>query len=134
MKPEILITGQAYPLAVDSREGILWRVVDVDRPIEETWQDWSGGGFETEHKPGTYLYSDGFDATRKGVLRFSPTIKSLVSSALSPDFGYFFQATEAASTLSFDSAISGDTGLAGPLGTLILPNLNIASGNQNPIF
>src|SRR3990167_4161598 len=106
MKPEILITGQAYPLAVDSREGILWRVVDVDRPIEETWQDWSGGGFETEHKPGTYLYSDGFDATRQGVLRFSPTIQSLVSSGLSTDFGYFFEVIGATGTLTYDTASS----------------------------
>src|SRR3990167_4971703 len=131
---EVLIAGQPYPLAFDSKEGLLWRVTDVGgQPIEETWQDWSGGGFETEHRQGTYLYSDGFDATSKGTLRFSPTIKSLVSSGLSTDFGYFFEAMGASGSAPvFDAAVSGDT--AGTAATsLTLSNLTVASGNQDRI-
>jgi len=128
---EVLIAGQPYPIALDSKEGLLWRVTDIGgEPIEETWQDWSGGGFETEHRQGTYLYSDGFDATRKGTLRFSPTIKSLVSSGLGTGFGYFFEGLGATSAPSFDAAVSGDTAGTAAV-SLTLSNLTVASGNKN---
>ena len=110
---EVLIAGQPYPLAVDAQEGLLWRVTDVGQPVGETWEDWSGGGFETEHKPGTYLYSDGFDATRNGVLRLSPTIESVNIPVLSQNHGYFFEATGAAATLAQDgSTVTASTASA----------------------
>ena len=102
---EILIAGQPYPVAVSKTDGLLHRVVDVGGPVEETWSDWSGGMGETERKSKRgYFFSDGWDATQEGVLRFSSTVKALVSTALSTGHGYFFEATGAAGTPTFDAA------------------------------
>ena len=128
---EATINATNYPIAVDRESGVLWRVVDTDRPIEETWEDWSGGMGETERKSGRgYYFSDGFDATTESELRLSPTVKSLVSSGLSTEHGYFFEALGAAAAPSYDSSVSGDTaGTAAA--SLTLSNLTVASGNQN---
>src|SRR3990167_8226138 len=128
---EATINGTNYPVAVDRESGVLWRVIDTDRPIDETWEDWSGGMGEAERKSGRgYYFSDGFDATTQGVLRLSPTIKSLVSSGLSTNHGYFFEALGAAGAPAYDSSVSGDTaGTAAA--SLTLSNLTVASGNQN---
>src|SRR3990167_4394046 len=104
---EALIDGKPYPIATD-RDGLAWRVADVGRPVEETWEDWSGGMGEAERKSKKgYYFSDGFDATTEGVLRLSPTIKSLVSAGLSTGHGYFFEVAGTTGTLTHDFAAEG---------------------------
>ena len=101
---EALINGVPYPVAVSKEDGLLWRVADVGGPVERTWQNWSGGMGQTEEgREDGYLYSDGFDATREGVLRFYPHLKRLNNPILSQNHGYFFEALGAAATVTFDA-------------------------------
>ena len=132
MNPEALINGIPYPIAVD-KEGLRWRVADTRALPPRTWSDWSGGMGEAEEKSGRgYYFSDGFDATVDGQLRLAPTINSLVSSGLSTDHGYFFEALGASAAPTYDSSVSGDTaGTAAS--TLTLSSLTVASGNLNRI-
>ena len=97
-----VINSVKYPIATD-RDGLQWRVVDVGEPVEKTWQNWSGGMGQTEEGRNGYFYSDGFDATREGVLRFYPHLKRLNNPILSQNHGYFFEALGAAATVTFDA-------------------------------
>ena len=108
-----VINSVKYPVASD-KEGLLWRVADVGGEVSETWDDWSGGMGECERKSRKgYYFSDGWDATLEGVLRFSSSIKSLISAGLSTGHGYFFEkAGTTASTLTFDAASSGSSSTA----------------------
>ena len=104
-----VINSVKYPVATD-RDGLQWRVADVGGEINETWEDWSGGMGECERKSKRgYYFSDGFDATQQGVLRLSPTVKSLQSVALSTGHGYFFEATGAGAAPTYDTDVTGDT-------------------------
>ena len=42
-----VINSVKYPVIMD-KDGLAWKVADYGGPIEETWDDWSGGVGGTE--------------------------------------------------------------------------------------
>ncbi len=105
------IDGQPYPIAIGERGETLWQTTDVGRVDEETWDDWSAGIGETKRETGRgYLFSEGFDASQRGVLRLSPFYQNLNNTALTTARGYFMEDVEAsASALVIDTTASSTT-------------------------
>lgn len=105
------IDGNPYPIAIGRDGNTLWDIVSVGRDLEETWENWDMGMGEDKREHGRgYLYSQGFDASQKNVLRLAPFYHEANLTTLSRNHGYLMDATGGAQNVAV--VTSGQTSAA----------------------